>query len=222
MVSMNNIDYSKIVNFILGEIKESKDIANVLKEVLKNYCMIDVNQNEKIISLKSRKTKSDFIMKRRGKGIIIVSSNYRSFTMQDKFEEIIEIRVNDENNVVLSNVFQTEDGKGIATVGSNWKIAGNDQYTQTIGRMLYVDSNTLIQVANRTSLEMFINQYDLKRSEVFCDLYWDMTSFIKSLFVEPKGLYKIQINDGYFKEEFKELYPKLKNKINEILNPKIF
>ena len=217
-----DIDYSRVINFILPENVNKKGMANVLKEVLKDFCMINVKQNDKEILLKSRKTNNDFVLKKRNNGIIIIPDDYRSISLSDGFETIIEMRVNDEDNVVLSMISKDIESKILYVVGSNWHVEENDSYTQTIGRMLTIDFDSFKENAISQSIEMFINQYNLKRNDIFSDLYWDINSYIKTIFIEPKNIYKVQINDGYNKEKMEDLYKRYKQKIDELTKPKIF
>lgn len=217
-----DIDYNKVIDFILVDNFNKTGMANVLKEVLRDFCMISINQNDKEVLLKLRSNKKDFILKRRDKGLIILPYNYRALSLGEDFGIIIEIRVNDENNVVLSSISKTSDSKNIYVVGSNWHNEGNDTYTQTIGRMIVADFEKFSSASVGKSIEMFINQYNNKRNDIFCDLYWDMNSYLKIIFVEPKNLYKVQINDGYLKESFEDLYKKFNKKTEELLKPKMF
>lgn len=217
-----DIDYNKVINFILPNDVNKKGMANVLKEVLKDFCMINVNQNDKEVILKSRKTNNEFILKRRNKGIIIIPSSYRAMSLADSFESIIEIRVNDEDNVVLSMLFEDTASKLLYVVGSNWHVEADNLYTQTIGRMLTIDIDSFKERTIGQSIEMFVNQYNIKRNDIFSDLYWDINSYLKTIFVESKNVYKVQINDGYTKEKMEDLYKRYKQKIDELTKPRMF
>lgn len=215
------INYSKVVDFILGDSVNKKGLTEVLKEIMQNYCMIDVDQQSKLVYLKSRKSRKDFILKRRDKGLMIIPSNSKSFTLADDFEEIIEIRVNDDNDVVLSSVTQYETPKGILVSGSNWHNEDGNTYTQVIGRIFFID-NEAIPSLNRQSIDMFIDQYASLRNDIFCDLYWDMNSLAKRTFIQMRNVMKVQINDGYTKEEFHALYERYKTKVKDSVKPKLF
>lgn len=219
-----DIDYNKIVEFIIGENKEG--ISNVLKEVLKKYCMISVDSKRKAVYLKSIATRYDFIMQRRGDGIIIIPFKSNELTFGDDFYEIVEIRLNQDNDVVLSNITMNDNPKGIYATTSSWHNSGNNTYTQSVARMMFFVKEDEEALANRQSILMFLNNFDLKRNDIFHDLYWDMDNVRKSVFITPKINERIQINNGYDKEEFPALYKKFQDKIIELLNdnkfPKIF
>lgn len=219
-----DINYDKIVEFILGKNKEG--ISNVLKEVLKKYCMISVDNNRRAVYLKSITTRNDFVMQRRKDGIIIIPLNSNSLTFGDDFEEMVEIRLNEDNDVVLSNITMMDNPKGICTTNSSWHNKGDNMYTESVARMMFFDSENAEALANRQSILMFLNHFDLKRNDIFHDLYWDMDSVRKGVFITPKINERIQINNGYDKEEFPALYKKFQDKIKELLNnnrfPKIF
>jgi hypothetical protein len=212
-----DIDYKKIIEFLFNDNSKKNGLDIALKEVLKNYCMINVDQISKIIMLKSRKTERDFILKKRKKSIIILPTDYMKLSFNDDFEEIIEIRLNDDNDVVLSNITTISNPKGIYISGSNWHNEDNNTFTQVVGRVIFIDFDSLKALENRQSIEMFISKYDMIRNDIFCDLYWDINSLIKSVFIEPKKAFKVQINDGFTKEEFNTLYEKYTNKIKELI-----
>lgn len=212
-----NIDYKKIIEFLFNDSSKKTGLDIVLKEVLKKYCMINVDLFKKTVLLKSRKTERDFILKKRKSSIIILPSDYMNLSLSEDFEEIIEIRLNDDNDVVVSNINAIENPKGIYVSGSNWHNEDNNTFTQVIGRVIFIDIESLNVLHNRLTIDMFINKYDMLRNDIFCDLYWDINSLIKSVFIEPKKAFKVQVNDGYTKEEFSMLYEKYINKIKELV-----
>jgi hypothetical protein len=212
-----DIDYKKIIVFLFNDNSKKTGLDIVLKEILKKYCMVNVDQFNKTILLKSRKTERDFILRKRKNSIIILPSDYMKLSLNEDFEEIIEIRLNDDNDVVVSNINVNDNPKGIYVSGSNWHNEDNNTFTQVVGRVIFIDNESLTALQNRQSIEMFIRKYDMLRNDVFCDLYWDITSLIKSIFVEPKKVFKVQVNDGFTKEEFNVLYEKYINKIKELI-----
>jgi hypothetical protein len=217
-----DIDYKKIVEFLFNDNSKKTGIDIALKEILKKYCMINVDQISRTIMLKSRKTERDFILKKRKNSIIILPTDYMRLSLNENFEEIIEIRLNDDNDVVVSNIDVIDNPKGIYVSGSNWHNEGNNTFTQVVGRIIFIDSDSLIALENRLSIEMFISKYDMLRNDIFCDLYWDINSLIKSVFIEPKKAFKVQVNDGFTKEEFNVLYEKYTNKVKDLLSQKLF
>jgi len=217
-----DIDYKKIIEFLFNDNSKKTGLDIALKEILKKYCMINVDQFSKTIMLKSRKTERDFILKKRKKSIIILPIDYYKLSLSEDFEEIIEIRLNDDNDVVVSNIDFIDNPKGIYVSGSNWHNEGNNTFTQVVGRVIFIDSDSLKALENRLSIEMFISKYDMLRNDIFCDLYWDVNSLIKSVFVEPKKAFKVQVNDGFTKEEFNILYEKYINKVKDLLSQKLF
>lgn len=216
-----NIDYKKIVDFLLDNNINKKGLAGVLKEVLKEFCMMDADPNSKRVLLKSRKSSRHFILMRRQNGIIIVPTIYKNITLTEDFEQITEIRVNNDNDVVLSNIKVLDNDRGIYVSGSNWHVQDDDKYTQVIGRIFVIRKDNLARLTNKVSIEMFISQYNSKRNDIFCDLYWDSTSFFKNYFIDIEKITKVQINDGYKKEEFSELYKRYNDKVNTLLNNNI-
>jgi len=212
-----DIDYKKVIEFLFNDNSKKTGLDIALKEVLKKYCMINVDQFSKNIMLKSRKTERDFILKKRKNSIIILPTDYMRLSLNEDFEEIIEIRLNDDNDVVVSNIDFIDNPKGIYVSGSNWHNEGNNTFTQVVGRVIFIDSDSLKALENRLSIEMFISKYDMLRNDIFCDLYWDINSLIKSVFIEPKKAFKVQVNDGFTKEEFNALYEKYTNKVKELI-----
>jgi len=212
-----DIDYKKIIDFLYNDNSKKTGLDIVLKEILKKYLMVNVDQIKKTVLLKSKKTKRDFILKKRKNSIIILPSDYYRLSLSEDFEEIIEIRLNDDNDVVVSNINFIENPKGIYVSGSNWHNEDSNTFTQVVGRVIFIDSNSLTTLENRQSIEMFISKYDMLRNDIFCDLYWDATSLIKSVFIEPKKAFKVQVNDGFTKEEFNILYEKYTDKIKELI-----
>lgn len=217
-----DIEYKKIIEFLVDDNSKKTGLDIVLKEILKQYCMVNVDQINKTIFLKSRKTERDFILKKRKSSIIILPIDYIKLSFSDDFEEIIEIRLNDDNDVVVSNINVIGNPKGIYVSGSNWHNELNNTFTQVVGRVIFIDSDSLTPLENRQSIDMFISKYDMLRNDIFCDLYWDVTSLIKSVFIEPKKAFKVQVNDGFTKEEFNVLYEKYTNKVKELLTQKLF
>lgn len=217
-----DIDYKKIIEFLFNDSSKKTGLDQVLKEILKKYCMVNVDQLKKTVLLKSKKTKRDFILKKRKNSIIILPIDYYKLSLSEDFEEIIEIRLNDDNDVVVSNINVIDNPKGIYISGSNWHNELDNKFTQVVGRVIFIDSENLRTLENRQSIEMFIGKYDMLRNDIFCDLYWDVTSLIKSVFIEPKKAFKVQVNDGFTKEEFNILYDRYTNKIKDLLNQKLF
>ncbi len=215
-----DIDYNKIVDFILlGNIK-TNGISNVLKEILKDYCMISVDKSKKgseKVFLKRIETRKEFIMQRRRDAIVIIPSDYNMATLGDNFEEMIEIRVNDDDNVILSNIKMCNKPEGVYVTTSSWHNAGDNSYIEGVNRIMFFDKSNIEQIANKESIAMFMSKNDLKRNDIFHDLYWDMDMVRKSMFIEPKINERIQITDGYTKEKFPDLYKKFQDKIKEIL-----
>jgi hypothetical protein len=225
-----NIDYQKVVDFILRDNINKKGMADALKEVLINgYVMTgtdgEVRGFEKVF-LKSKKSMKDFVLQERKNSLVILPINYINLTLGDNFEEIVEIRVNEDNYVVLSNVTQTEKKNEIYTTVTTWHNEGNNTYTEGVGKFMLFGEESINTLANKQSIAMFIKQSNLNRNDIFGDLYWDMEMLRRGFFIEAKKVSKLPINDGYKKEMFPELYQRLQKKIKEELTsaniPKLF
>lgn len=225
-----NIDYQKVVDFILKNNINKKGIRDVLKEILTSrYVMIGADSElkgfEKVF-LKSKKTNRDFVLQERKNSLIILPRDYVNLTLGDDFEEIVEIRVNEDNYVLLSNVTQIDKPNGIYVTVTTWHNEDDNTFTQGVGRFMFFEKDTVQQLSGRQTIAMFIKQSNQSRNDVFGDLYWDIETLRKNIFIDPKKISKIQINDGYKKETFSELYPRLQKKIKEELSfdefPKIF
>lgn len=217
-----DIDYNKIVDFILPNDVNKKGLSNVLKEVLKGYCIVNVSSEKKICFLKSIETRTDFILARRKDGIMIIPLYSNSLTLGDNFEEILEMRVNADNAVVLSNIKETNDPKGICINTSSWYNESDNMYREGTIRVMFFKDNIRESLSNRESILMFIQRFDLKRNDIFHDLYWDMDTLRKSTFIEPTVNTRIQISDGYKKQAFKDFYKELQDKIKDTIKPRLF
>lgn len=213
-----DINYSKVVDFLLPIDTSKRGLNIILEEILNNYYMTDVNSNIRFVSLLSKLNKNPYILSKRGNGIMIASSNYKTLNFTDDFGEIIEIRCNEDNEVILSSISQYSNPKGICVSVSIWHNEDENKFTQVSGRILFIDYDDLLTIKNRFSIEMFINKYQVKRNDIYCDLYWDMYSLTKEEFINIKKNMRIQINDGYTKETFKDLYKKYNNKLKSIIN----
>jgi len=213
-----DIDYNKIVSFLLG--KSVSSISHVLKEVLTTgYRLMDVDNENKIIYLKSLDTSKDYYMIRRMQNIIIIPEGYSNLSLGEEFGEILEISINDDSDVVLSSIKEIKNPNGVCVTTSTWH-NNDDKYTQVVGRVMYITRDNISSLINKESIEMFLINYNSKRTGIFKDLYWDMTSLLKSSFIEIKINERVQVNDGYTKESFEELYKRWNMEVNKIVTKK--
>lgn len=217
-----NINYGKVVDFLLPSNVNKKGLNIVLEEVLNNYYMIDVNSNIRAISLSSKIDKKPYVISSRNSGIMMATVQYKTLNFTDDFGEIIEMRCNEDNDVVLSSIIQYDNPKGICISVSIWHNEEENKFTQVSGRIFFIGYDDLSIIKNKLSIEMFINQYQLKRNDIYCDLYWDMYSLTKAEFINIKNNERIQINDGYNKETFKDLYKKYIEKVSKTVKSSIF
>ena len=215
-----DINYEKVVSFILGNINNIKSISMVLKEILLNgYYMINVDNNQKRVLLKSKKTKKDFILQERNGGLIIIPDNSNAIGISENFEEIVEIRINEDNAVVLSNIDETTNPGGVYVSTAIWNYEEDNNFTQKVGRYMFFPKSNLTELNNRQTIDMFIRNSNLRRNGIFNDLYWDMDNLRRNMFIEPKISKRFQVNDGYQKESFDRLYLRWKSKLESELNP---
>ena len=215
-----DINYEKVVSFILENANNKKAMSIVLREVLLNgYYMINVDTNKKRVLLKSKKTKKDFILQERNNGLIIIPDNSNAIGLSENFEEILEIKTNEDNAIVLSIISETNKMSGIYVSTSIWNYEGDNDFTQKVGRYMFFSKDTLMNLNNMQTIDMFIRNSNLRRNGIFNDLYWDMDNLRRNMFIDPKISKRFQINNGYDKEPFDRLYPRWKDRMEKELNP---
>ncbi len=211
-----NFDYSKIINFLCK--KDINDFNDILKEVIEKYfVMLKVNTSNRMILLRDKESDFKFILVYKNNRILIYPDTYSALSFGDDFKRIVEIKLNSNNDVVLSYIFTIDKPKGIVAVTSTWHYE-DKMYTEVVSRVMFFKEEKIIALDNKESIQSFLNLYYEKRDEVFGDLYWDMDKLRKNLFVEPDLMMRIQINDGFKKEEFKNLFIKHNEKISEVIN----
>jgi len=204
-----NYDYSKVVNFLYD--KNVSKLNEVIKTIMNTgFTMTFVDTNSKIIFMNKNGVEY-FLLKDKDR-VLFLPHKFQTLSFSDDFGEIIEVNINEDGDIVTSNIFNLNGGVVAAT--STWHFA-NNLYTQNMGRFLFLKKEKLDIINNRETIESFINTYYLKRNGVLKDLYWDMESLRKSNFIEPLLSMRIQINDGYKEEPFDVLY---KNYIDNIIN----
>lgn len=215
-------DYSKIVNFLYG--KNNKMLNYVLETVLSTgFTLLDVSLKSEIIFL--QKNKMEYFMLKDRERVLILPTKFLELSFNDNFGELWEISINVDNDVVISNIFNLSSLKGIMATTSTWHF-NDGLFSQVVGRVMFIKNNDLEGVTNKETIEMFINSYFPRRRELFGDLYWDMDLFRKNNFINTSILERIQVNDGYKYEPFKELYIKHLNKsisnVKEKTKPSLF
>lgn len=209
-----NYDFNKIISFFFG--KSINKLTEVLKVVLNNgFNMISVDPNLKIIYL--QKNNINYHLVKNEDRLLIYPENYKSLSFADEFGEVIEICLNVDGDATVSSIFNINDG--VCSTTSVWHYTDN-LYTQVVARVMYIENEKLNVINNRESIEMFINTFYSRRNEVFNSLYWDMDTLRKENFINAKLTERIQINDGYKKEVFEELYKRYIDKVYLVLNEK--
>lgn len=209
-------DYGKVVTFLYG--KEVSRLNDVMKVVLSNgFVMLDVNMNAKMILLEKNGLK--YVLTKRNDRLIIFPDNYSALTFADDFGEIIEMSINTDGNVVVSNIFNSNVHPGVVATTSTWSYF-DKLYSEVVSRVMFVKKDALESVNNRMSIEMFINEYYIHRNDVLSDLYWDFEMFRKNNFLEAVFSERIQINDGYSKEPFDDLYKRHMDKVLSVVSEK--
>ena len=209
-----NYDFNKIISFFYG--KNVNKLTEVLRVVLcDGFNMISVDSNQKIIYL--QKNNVNYHLVKQEDRLLIYPEIYKSLSFTDEFGEVIEICLNIDGDVTVSRIFNAN--KGVCSTTSVWHYSDN-LYTQVVARVMYIENEKLNVIDNRESIEMFINTYYLRRNEVFNSLYWDMDLLRKNNFISASLVERIQINDGYKKEAFEELYKRYLDKVSLVLSEK--
>lgn len=175
-----NFDYGKVVNFMLGV--NSKQMVDALSTIINgNFNMIDVNSDIKKILLNSIKTNDNYVLLTRN-GLVILPINSNVKYLTEEFIRIIEITINSDDNLVISEI--SSNNNGLVAFSSTWSFY-NNVYDQLNGYIVFFDRNDISSMDSLT-IEMFLNQYYSKRSGVFNDLYWDIISYSKDTFINSK------------------------------------
>lgn len=200
-----DFDYGKVVNFMLGV--NSKQMVDALSTIISgNFNMIDVNGDIKKILLNSIKTNDNYVLlTRHGLVILPINSNVKYLT--EEFIRIIEITINSDDNLVISEI---SSNNGLVAFSSTWSFY-NNVYDQLNGYIVFFDRNDISNMDSLT-IEMFLNQYYSKRSGVFNDLYWDIISYSRDTFVNSKINRREQVTET--SSDFSLVY----NKWIEIVN----
>ena len=175
-----DFDYGKVVNFMLGV--NSKQMVDALSTIISgNFNMIDVNGDIKKILLNSIKTNDNYVLLTRN-GLVILPINSNVKYLTEEFIRIIEITINSDDNLVISEI--SSNNNGLVAFSSTWSFY-NNVYDQLNGYIVFFDRNDISNMDSLT-IEMFLNQYYSKRSGVFNDLYWDIISYSRDTFVNSK------------------------------------
>lgn len=200
-----DFDYGKVVNFMLGV--NSKQMVDALSTIISgNFNMIDVNGDIKKILLNSIKTNDNYVLLTRN-GLVILPINSNVKYLTEEFIRIIEITINSDDNLVISEI---SSNNGLVAFSSTWSFY-NNVYDQLNGYIVFFDRNDISSMDSLT-IEMFLNQYYSKRSGVFNDLYWDIISYSRDTFVNSKINRREQVTET--SSDFSLVY----NKWIEIVN----
>ncbi len=201
-----DFDYGKVVNFMLGV--NSKQMVDALSTIISgNFNMIDVNGDIKKILLNSIKTNDNYVLLTRN-GLVILPINSNVKYLTEEFIRIIEITINSDDNLVISEI--SSSNNGLVAFSSTWSFY-NNVYDQLNGYIVFFDRNDISSMDSLT-IEMFLNQYYSKRSGVFNDLYWDIISYSRDTFVNSKINRREQVTET--SSDFSLVY----NKWIEIVN----
>lgn len=201
-----DFDYGKVVNFMLGV--NSKQMVDALSTIISgNFNMIDVNGDIKKILLNSIKTNDNYVLLTRN-GLVILPINSNVKYLTEEFIIIIEITINSDDNLVISEI--SSNNNGLVAFSSTWSFY-NNVYDQLNGYIVFFDRNDISSMDSLT-IEMFLNQYYSKRSGVFNDLYWDIISYSRDTFVNSKINRREQVTET--SSDFSLVY----NKWIEIVN----
>lgn len=201
-----DFDYGKVVNFMLGV--NSKQMVDALSTIISgNFNMIDVNGDIKKILLNSIKTNDNYVLLTRN-GLVILPINSNVKYLTEEFIRIIEITINSDDNLVVSEI--SSNNNGLVAFSSTWSFY-NNVYDQLNGYIVFFDRNDISNMDSLT-IEMFLNQYYSKRSGVFNDLYWDIISYSRDTFVNSKINRREQVTET--SSDFSLVY----NKWIEIVN----
>lgn len=201
-----DFDYGKVVNFMLGV--NSKQMVDALSTIISgNFNMIDVNGDIKKILLNSIKTNDNYVLLTRN-GLVILPINSNVKYLTEEFIRIIEITINSDDNLVISEI--SSNNNGLVAFSSTWSFC-NNVYDQLNGYIVFFDRNDISSMDSLT-IEMFLNQYYSKRSGVFNDLYWDIISYSRDTFVNSKINRREQVTET--SSDFSLVY----NKWIEIVN----
>ena len=201
-----DFDYGKVVNFMLGV--NSKQMVDALSTIISgNFNMIDVNGDIKKILLNSIKTNDNYVLLTRN-GLVILPINSNVKYLTEEFIRIIEISINSDDNLVISEI--SSNNNGLVAFSSTWSFY-NNVYDQLNGYIVFFDRNDISNMDSLT-IEMFLNQYYSKRSGVFNDLYWDIISYSRDTFVNSKINRREQVTET--SSDFSLVY----NKWIEIVN----
>ena len=201
-----DFDYGKVVNFMLGV--NSKQMVDALSTIISgNFNMIDVNGDIKKILLNSIKTNDNYVLLTRN-GLVILPINSNVNYLTEEFIRIIEITINSDDNLVISEI--SSNNNGLVAFSSTWSFY-NNVYDQLNGYIVFFDRNDISSMDSLT-IEMFLNQYYSKRSGVFNDLYWDIISYSRDTFVNSKINRREQVTET--SSDFSLVY----NKWIEIVN----
>lgn len=201
-----DFDYGKVVNFMLGV--NSKQMVDALSTIISgNFNMIDVNGDIKKILLNSIKTNDNYVLLTRN-GLVILPINSNVKYLTEEFIRIIEITINSDDNLVISEI--SSNNNGLVAFSSTWSFY-NNVYDQLNGYIVFFDRNDISNMDSLT-IEMFLNQYYSKRSGVFKDLYWDIISYSRDTFVNSKINRREQVTET--SSDFSLVY----NKWIEIVN----
>lgn len=201
-----DFDYGKVVNFMLGV--NSEQMVDALSTIISgNFNMIDVNGDIKKILLNSIKTNDNYVLLTRN-GLVILPINSNVKYLTEEFIRIIEITINSDDNLVISEI--SSNNNGLVAFSSTWSFY-NNVYDQLNGYIVFFDRNDISSMDSLT-IEMFLNQYYSKRSGVFNDLYWDIISYSRDTFVNSKINRREQVTET--SSDFSLVY----NKWIEIVN----
>ena len=201
-----DFDYGKVVNFMLGV--NSKQMVDASSTIISgNFNMIDVNGDIKKILLNSIKTNDNYVLLTRN-GLVILPINSNVKYLTEEFIRIIEITINSDDNLVISEI--SSNNNGLVAFSSTWSFY-NNVYDQLNGYIVFFDRNDISSMDSLT-IEMFLNQYYSKRSGVFNDLYWDIISYSRDTFVNSKINRREQVTET--SSDFSLVY----NKWIEIVN----
>ena len=201
-----DFDYGKVVNFMLGV--NSKQMVDALSTIIsRNFNIIDFNGDINKILLNSIKTNDNYVLLTRN-GLVILPINSNVKYLTEEFIRIIEITINSDDNLVISEI--SSNNNGLVAFSSTWSFY-NNVYDQLNGYIVFFDRNDISSMDSLT-IEMFLNQYYSKRSGVFNDLYWDIISYSRDTFVNSKINRREQVTET--SSDFSLVY----NKWIEIVN----
>ena len=127
--------------------------------------MIDVNGDIKKILLNSIKTNDNYVLLTRN-GLVILPINSNVKYLTEEFIRIIEITINSDDNLVISEI--SSNNNGLVAFSSTWSFY-NNVYDQLNGYIVFFDRNDISQ-ADRERKDAVIAIFDeLKKKKKHVD-----------------------------------------------------